>query len=385
MHILIIPSGYPTEDSPLRSTFFKEQAVALKEDGNKVGVIYSETRRVTGINLNTLKKNHFQIKEYVEDGINTIRLHGWNILMMRNSLGINLWIKQSLGLFKIYTKKYGNPDIIHVHCGLYGGVVGKLIKEKYNIPYVITEHSSLVMNHKMDNYHKKLLKDSYDNADRLISVGEKLKESMKNYTNNHIIVVPNIVDTSLFKYVPVRENRKFKFVSVCMLKADKNIELLLNAFANEFKDNNEISVMVIGDGPERANLESLSEKLGIVKRVEFLGAVDREDLPSYLQKASAFALPSNYETFGVAYIEALACGLPIIATKCGGPEDFYEEKLGYIIPIGNLQALSKAMNDMVTNYNKFKKDEISKYIKEKFSKKVIIEKIEKIYLEVLRN
>lgn len=383
MHVLIVPSGYPTEDAPLRSSFFKEQAVALKEEGNKVGVIYSETRRITGVNLSSLKKNHFQVKEYVEDGINTIRLHGWNILMMRNSLGINRWINQSLRLFERYKKKYGKPDIIHVHCGLYGGAVGKLIKDNYNIPYVITEHSSLVMNHKLDNYHKNLLREGYDNADKLISVGKKLKDSMKRYTNNEIIVIPNIVDTTLFKCTEEKEIYKFKFISVCMLKVDKNIQLLLNAFANVFKDSNGTGIMVIGDGPEKANLEALAEKLGIEKQVEFLGAVERVNLPKYLQKASAFVLPSNYETFGVAYIEALACGIPIIATRCGGPEDFYEEKLGYIIPTGDLQALSKAMNDIVINYNEFKRDEISKYIKEKFSKQVVVKAIEKVYLKVL--
>lgn len=383
MHILIIPSGYPTEDAPLRSTFFKEQAVALKEDGNKVGVIYSETRRITGINLNTLKKNHFQIKEYVEEGINTIRLHGWNILMMRNGLGINFWIKQSLILFNKYIKKYGKPDIIHVHCGLYGGIVAKLIKDKYSIPYVITEHSSIVMNHLLDDYHKKLLKVAYNNSNKLISVGGKLKEAMKVYTNKEIVVIPNIVDTSVFKYEANQRDLKFKFVSVSMLKSDKNIELLLRAFENAFKNSEQIGLMVIGDGPERYKLEKLAEDLDIKKQVEFLGAVERRNLPKYLQKAAAFALPSNYETFGVAYIEALACGLPIITTKCGGPEDFYEEKLGYIIPKGDMQALSIAMSDMVINYDRFKKDEISKYIKEKFSKKVIIEKIREVYLEII--
>lgn len=383
MHILIIPSGYPTEDAPLRSTFFKEQAVALKEEGNKVGVIYSETRRITGINLNTLKKNHFQIKEYVEEGINTIRLHGWNILMMRNSLGINFWIKQSLILFNKYIKKYGKPDIIHVHCGLYGGIVAKLIKDKYSIPYVITEHSSIVMNHLLDDYHKKLLKVAYNNSNKLISVGGKLKEAMKIYTNKEIVVIPNIVDTSVFRYEANQKDLKFKFVSVSMLKSDKNIELLLRAFENAFKNCEQIGLMVIGDGPERYKLEKLAEELDIKKQVEFLGAVERRNLPKYLQRASAFALPSNYETFGVAYIEALACGLPIITTKCGGPEDFYEEKLGYIIPKGDMQALSIAMSDMVINYDRFKKDEISKYIKEKFSKKVIIKKIREVYLETI--
>lgn len=383
MHILIIPSSYPTDDAPLRGSFFKEQAIALKEAGNDVGIIYSETRRVTGINFNTFKKNHFQVKEYNEDGVRTIRLHGWNILSMRNSLGINLWMKQSLKIFEQYVNKYGRPDIIHVHCGLYGGNVAKNIREKYNVPYVITEHSSIVMNSLLNEYDKKLLSEAYNNADCLISVGSRLRESMMNYTNNEIIVIPNIVDTTIFSYKPSHQRDSFKFVTVCMLKKDKNIKLLLQSFAKSFKGNSTVTLMVIGDGPEKNSLIILSKELGIDSQIEFLGAINRNNLYSYLSKADSFVLPSNYETFGVAYIEALACGLPIITTRCGGPEDFYNEKLGYIIPVDNLEELSVSMERMIAEYDLFNKESISKYIKEKFSKEIIVKKIMKIYYKIL--
>ena len=385
MHILIIPSSYPTEDASLRGTFFKEQAEALKEDGNKVGVIYSETRRITGINFKTFKKNHFQINEYCENGVNVIRLHGWNVLAMRNSLGINLWIKQTVKLFEIYIKKYGKPEIMHVHCGLYGGSAAKIIKEKYNIPYIITEHSSLILNNKLDSYHEMILKEAYDNADMLISVGSKLKEAMKRYTNNNIVVIPNIVDTSIFKYSNKEnsKNNKFKFASVCFLRTDKNIKLLLEAFAKNFKGNDCVGLMIIGDGPEKENLIKLANELNIFGQVDFIGAVERNNLYDYLKEASSFVLPSNYETFGVAYIEALACGLPIVTTSCGGPEDFYDKQLGFMVPVGDLDALSDAMNEMINNYDKFDRENISKYIKEKFSKEVVVKDIKKVYFEIL--
>lgn len=384
MHILILPSAYPTEDAPLRSTFFKEQAIALKEAGHEVGVIYSETRRITGINFNTLKKFHFQIEDKKEEGINTIRLKGWNIFMMRNSLGVNLWIKQSVKLFNIYTKKYGKPDLIHVHCGLYGGAAAAIIKEKYNIPYIITEHSSNVLNGTMDEYHRGLLEKGYNNANYLISVGEKLKEKMKGYTHNKIEVIPNIVNTE--KFLPNNEVKEgvFRFLSVSFLNPNKNVDLTIKAFNKAFKNKENVELYVAGDGSERLKLESLVKDLGIESKVKFLGKVKREDLPSFLKTGDAFVLPSKYETFGVVYIEALACGLPIIATKCGGPEDFYREDLGYIIDVGDEEALCDAMIKIIENRDKYDSTSMSKYVKNRFSKEVIVKKIEEIY-EVILN
>lgn len=383
MHILIIPSAYPTEDAPLRSSFFKEQAIALKESGNDVGVIYSETRRLTKINFTSLKKNHFQITNQKENGINTFRLHGWNILMMRNRLGIALWIRQSLFLFNKYIKKYGIPDVIHVHCALYGGKVAELIKKKYNIPYVVTEHSSLVMNGLVNNYQRKLIKSAYDNANALISVGNRLKDAMSRYTDGYIYVVPNIVDTTLFFYKNKNRKDKFVFVSVCILTKNKNVDLTIKAFANKFKGHSKFKLLIIGDGVEKKNLQFLSKELEVDEQVEFVGNVGRENVPKYLQSADVFVLPSKYETFGVAYIEALACGLPIITTSCGGPEDFYNESLGYMIPTNDLEKLSVVMENSVDNIEKFNCEEISKYIKSRFSKKVITVELEKVYKSVL--
>lgn len=378
MHILVLPSAYPTEDAPIRSMFFKEQALALKKASNNVGVVYNETRRITGVNINTLKKFHFQTVDVNEEGVNTIRLKGWSVLLMRNSLGIGLWIRQSVNLVEKYIKKYGKPDIIHVHCGLYAGSVAEIIKGRYKIPYVITEHSSQVLNKKMDAYHEGLLKSAYDNADALISVGEKLKQSMGSYTKNSITVIPNIVNTSNFNIKEITKD-KFVFVSVSNLKKSKNVDLTIKAFAKNFKDNKNVILQIAGEGEEMAPLKELSRELGVEDQVIFHGRVERKDMPSLLQNSDCFVLPSQFETFGVAYIEALACGLPIITTKCGGPEDFYREDLGCMIEVGDEEALRKSMIYVMNNIENYDKKELSNYVKNKFSEGIVVNQIIKVF------
>ena len=120
-------------------------------------------------------------------------------------------------------------------------------------------------------------------------------------------------------------------------------------------------------------------KYNLNNDVILLGTISRKDLPKVMSDANCFVLPSMYETFGVVYIEALACGTPIIATKCGGPEDFFNENLGYMINIDNIDELCNAMRDMINNNTKFNSDYMSKYIKNKFSREVIVKELEKIY------
>lgn len=383
MHILFIPSAYPTEEMPLSSIFYKEQAVAVKDKGNKVGVIFSETRRVSKVNYNMISKNHFQIRRYIEDGLVTFRLHGWNIFTMRGELGINNWVRQSIKLFKEYVKHEGMPDIVHVQSALYGGLVAREIKKKFNIPYVVTEHSSTVLQSILRNHDIPMLKNVYTDADYIISVGGALKKAIEKYTDKSIEVIPNIVDIDRFSIDISKRNKEFTFISISHLKENKNIDLTIKALKEVLKEYNYVKLLVIGDGPEKENLMNLAKELKISSNIEFIGAVNREDLNEYINRANAFVLPSEYETFGIAYIEALACGLPIITTKCGGPEDFFSEEIGYMIFNEDKEELSKAMEYIINNINKFNPNKLREYVKCRFSKEVISNRIIDVYSKVL--
>lgn len=383
MHILFIPSAYPTEEMPLSSIFYKEQAVAVKDKGNKLGVIFSETRRVSKVNFNMISKNHFQIGRYIEDGLVTYRLHGWNIFTMRGKLGINNWVRQSLKLFKEYVKQEGMPDIIHVQSALYGGLVAREIKKKFNIPYVVTEHSSTVLQSILRNHDIPMLEKVYNDADYIISVGGALKKSIENYTDKSIEVIPNIVDIDRFSIDISKRNKEFTFISISHLKENKNVDLTIKALKEVLKEYNYVKLIVIGDGPEKENLMNLAKELKISSNIEFIGAVHREELNEYINRANAFVLPSEYETFGIAYIEALACGLPIITTKCGGPEDFFNEEIGYMIFSEDEKELAKAMLDIINNIDRFEPNNLRKYVKDKFSKDTVSIKITNVYCKVL--
>ena len=384
MHILFIPSAYPTEEVPLSSIFYKEQALAIKDQGNKVGVIFSETRRVSKVNYNMFRKNHFQIRKYNENGLITFRLHGWNVFTMRGKLGINLWVNQSMKLFEKYIKSEGLPDIIHVHSALYGGLVAMKIKEKFNIPFVITEHSSGVLQGELRKHDIPMLKEVYNNSDYIISVGEALKKAIAKYTDKSVVVIPNIVDVDRFVIEKKNKRDEFIFISICHLKENKNVDITVKALEKVLKEYDNVKLLVVGDGPEKENLMNLAKELSISSNIEFVGAVDRKSLNKYINKADAFVLPSKYETFGIAYIEALACGLPIITSKCGGPEDFFSNEIGYMISNTNVDELRNEMINMINNIDKFDPNNLREYVKSRFSNEVVAKKVINVYINVLK-
>ena len=113
------------------------------------------------------------------------------------------------------------------------------------------------------------------------------------------------------------------------------------------------------------------------------GRINREKIATHLMKSHCFVLASEAETFGVVYIEALACGLPVIATKCKGPEDFINETNGFLIDVNELGQLIGAMRMMLNSYSQFNSSDISENAISQFSQEAVAKKLTHVYENVL--
>lgn len=127
---------------------------------------------------------------------------------------------------------------------------------------------------------------------------------------------------------------------------------------------------------------SLSDKMGLSQHVEWLGPLDREQARHYYQQAHAFVLPSQHETLGVVFLEAIACGLPIIATRCGGPECIVNKANGLLVETGNPKELAVAMEKLMENYTCYDKKTIRNFYLEHFSTRPICDQLMNTYNEV---
>ena len=163
----------------------------------------------------------------------------------------------------------------------------------------------------------------------------------------------------------------------------KRFDLLLEAYAGmPCKD--QCCLRIVGEGPLLTRLEALAQELGIKEQVMFLGAVANQQLPEWYSQADCFVLASDVETFGVVYAEAMACGLPVIATRCGGPEDFVKEDNGLLVDKNDVKALSNAMQFMFENKNRFKSSQIAAETQKFYGEDTICKQLLSAYQQAIR-
>ncbi|GAB7388783.1 glycosyltransferase [Bacillaceae bacterium] len=384
MHILIVPSWYPTALQPIGGIFFKEQAQALQKYGYKVTVVFPELWSVKTIGK---QKSPSGISFEIEDGLNTYRYRGYNFFpRVPYAVGI-LYYKRLKTLYKKIVDEQGKPDLIHAHSCLWGGWAAAKLSQKENLPFVITEHSSAFARNLIKPYQKKLVSYTLLQAKKVIVVGPGLKKELAKYVvdENKIALIPNIVNVDSF-YPKQRTSilKKFRFFSLAILTQNKGMDILIQAFAKAFRHNQDVELIIGGDGEERKNLENLVRELKVENNVKLIGALSRDQVREQMQQCDAFVLASRYETFGVVFIEALACGKPIIATACGGPEMIVNEKNGLLVPVNDVEALGKALKYMVDQYEQYDPELIRRDCIEKYSEEAVVSKLNEIYFSRTR-
>lgn len=381
MHILIIPSWYPQFSGDIGGSFFREQAIALRKAEYQVGVIYPQIRSLK--NIKSILKKPYGLAVEIDEGVNTLRWYTANYIPKNKSYNKSHWIKIALKLFDTYVEQFGKPDIIHVHSMLYAGFAAQLIYEKYGIPYIVTEHSTAFARNLIPFNEISSLRQVVSNAKVCIAVSSEFSSLLnKLFETQKWTYIPNIVNDEFISFEKTLDAEEFfTFINVCFLEKKKRVDLLISSFAKAFKDNKKVRLKIGGDGSLMSELKILAKELGVESRVVFLGKLSRQQVKEEIALSNAFVLSSEYETFGVVLVEALALGKPVIATKSGGPESIVIPEVGYLISKNSEKEMTTAFLELHQNWDKFDSVQIRQYCSENFSEKAVISKLTKIYYE----
>lgn len=351
MHILIVPSArYIPADSSTEGVFQQHQAQALKRAGYRVGVISLELRslRLLRRGLSSWPRG---IRVEDDQGIPVFRYHGWHWIpyLLQGQLWLLAWAGRAL--FRKYVTHHGVPDLVHAHNARFAGWLASQIKQEWRIPYILTEHSSEYARGLVRNVELSYIQTAFKGADKRLVVSPGLGHTLERTVGEAVCPwewVPNMLDGRFEQSIPLEkaednQRTKFYFLNVGSLTENKGHADLLRAFANEFEGKGDVQLRIGGAGPLRQRLELLAKDLGVDRQVSFLGQLSRAQVLAEMQNCDAYVQSSHYETFGVAIIESLACGKPVVATACGGPEYIVHQGNGLLVPARDATALGEAM------------------------------------------
>lgn len=384
MNIVIIPAFFQTKSRRTLGSFFLEQARALQQRGHKVTILYCDTYSIKCV------KDWFAYSEEKSEIIEGIQIYR-NRCFCPLKHGIEGHREAfAQGIQKLYDQymQENRPDIIHAHCSVWAGYAAMKLSEQIGIPYVVTEHATLFQLHRDEISEKndRVIQKIFQKAARVICVSGAFAKLIESYRPD-IDVVGNVVNCDAFvPRVDSEKHRGIRFLTVCYMEEEaqlykKGIDILIQAWTEVVKKYTDVKLVIGGGGSAKTKVEQWVEEHGISKYVEFTGALDRRQVIQQMQSCDCFVLPSRYETFGVVYIEAMACGKPVIAVANGGPDDFVKTFNGLLIK-PEAEELVQAVYEMIghlTGENYYQEEKISNYIKSKFSYEAIAEQLEAIY------
>lgn len=376
MKILIVSHGIPTDYDPQWGCFELDQAKALKKLGHDVQMVSLDGRCRPGM------KRKFGITESIRENIPCYSLYGGPLGFLYFSK-LKLYVRLQMMKFVVEyaMKKHGRPDVIYAHYATNIADIVK-VKELYKIPTVGLEHWSAINQEHIASYPSAKVKQGYPYMDRLYAVSPALKNNIKKHFGFDAGVIYDMVGEEFLKaeLPPKKQKDTFHFVSVGSLNEIKRFNVLIDAFSR--MKNAKADLTIIGGGNLHSNLQKQINDLGLEKRVFLVGLKNKQEIIKYLSSSHAFVLASSSETFGVVYIEAMAMGLPVIATRCGGPDYFVNDTCGKLVDVDNVEQLANAMEFMIENTGKYDSQAIREYCDSRFSSVTIAKQLEQIFLEL---
>lgn len=372
LKILFLAGWYPNKKNPTEGIFIKEHAIAASLF-NDVIVVYGELD----------KSNQHNITDKIEDNVRTIRFR--YKYLINSTISFFFYLQSIKKIVKQLTEtSQWKPDVIHAQPFI-AGVPAFFLKKIYHIPVAISEHSSDFLQHKLNWFLTIIAKFVLKRADIILPVSNTLLSSIRSYgIHTKSEIVPNVVDTSKFFLSSKLNDKPLKRVlCVAWLTEVKGIEYLLEAVAQIKNKRQDFIVDIVGNGPKKEEFIKYTNDNNIQDLINFHQQENKEKIAERMKNCDFFILPSQYETFSVACIEAMACGKPVIASNIPALKEKINSERGIIFQSRNSTKLSENIDYMLDNFHKYSAEKISNYVNENFTYESVGKQLTKIYTNLL--
>lgn len=342
--------------------------------------------------------NYFKNKGYNihvislnEGSIDGVKVHNFNfnVKELKNESSFKK-VKYITAISKIKSiLEQIKPDILHAHYASSYGLIGSLLN--YH-PYVISVWGTDIYDFPNGGFiQKMIIKYNLKKADYIFSTSKDMARETNKYTNKNIYITPFGVDMEVFKPInKTTQNNQdvFTIGTIKTLEKKYGIDYLIRAFAllKESIRDKKLVLKIGGSGSQYDNLVNLAEELNIIDSIEFLGRIPQDKVAQIFNSFDIAVFPSLRESFGVAAVEAQACGVPVIVTNVGGhPEVIQDDKTGIVVEPENYIQIKDAIIKLIEDESLIRsmsRDSIN-FIKENYEINLNFNEIEKIYINIL--
>ncbi len=376
----MLSKWYPYSQDPQFGVFIRKQAIAISLF--REIVVYSshahsnpespsfELKLETFNKLTEYRMFYRKNTSFLSPLINSIRY-------------LQAWSKARKEIWK----NHGTPSIIHAYILLRPAILAFFTSRIYRIPYVVSEQWSGYTTGKFLQRPflvRSLSKFVFRKAKARIVVSEFLRSSMEQLGfHQPIEVIPNVIEIQNPK--ERKPSGKIQVLVVADLVDEiKNISGLLNAFAKAKSEIPNIFLQIIGHGKDEKLLKKMSEELGLLPdAMQFEGLKNNQEVYEALWNSDFLIMNSRYETFSLICAEAFSCGKPVIATRCGGPEEFVNESNGILVPVEDQDKLYQAIIRMSNSYKNYSSENIRKNALEKFGANSVGSRFDLLYKRLI--
>ena len=272
-----------------------------------------------------------------------------------------------------YINTKGKPDCVHVHVALKVGLVALWTKKKWGIPFIVTEHSTIYLpeaDERIENFsalYQNWLLQIMKKASLVTVVSDHLgKAIQKHFPFVKYVVVPNVVDTSIFFPAPKQVSDNIQLIHVSNMNYQKNTEAILQAM--QLLKQNNVAFKMEFFGPANTVLHEMIINLGLQNHVTLKGEVPQPELAKAMQRSDVLVLYSRYETFGCVLIEANACGIPVVVSDIEVFHELIQEGNNGIFANGNDPvALANSLKTFSMQKNTFNRNSIAETAAAKYN------------------
>ena len=368
--ILFISSWFPNRLEPTNGNFVQRHAEA-------VSTLHDvEILHAIG---DPEQKEKFIFDDKIINGLRTL------VVYYRQTANPVLNFMRRMRSYKMGFSKLNKPDLIHANVLQNNMLFAVYLKNKYKIPFVVTEHWSgflQINRHKLSGFQLFVAKKIAEKASYLLPVSQYLSKDLKKMGyKTKMKVIENVVDTDLF-HTKTTAPERFTFLHISNLIRLKNPDKIIAAAVRLSKEFSNFELHIGGDGDVK-NLNELIRNNKAEHFIKTFPLLSLQEVALKMRNSDCFILFSDFESFGCVLIESLSSGTPAIATRVGGIPEIINDKNGILISKSEAELYTAMENVLQRNVSFDSPNDLHQFVEDHFSMEKIAKKFNNIYTEIL--